>query len=89
MLAAAMVLGRLETLAIHGLPDDYFDSYLADIEAVTAGLAEGERATGTSARVIVDAMRHEADSLEVAETAAAFAGKGVVGFDLALLTGQE
>ena len=27
---------RLETLAVHGLPDDYFTDYLARIEAVTA-----------------------------------------------------
>ena len=27
---------RLETLAVHGLPDDYFAGYLARIEAVTA-----------------------------------------------------
>jgi adenosine deaminase len=53
------------------------------IEAVAAGLGEGERATGMPARVIVDAMRHESDSLEVAEAAAEFAGRIVVGFDLA------
>ena len=27
---------RLETLAVHGLPDDYFADYLARIEAITA-----------------------------------------------------
>ncbi|MCB2224665.1 MAG: adenosine deaminase [Actinobacteria bacterium] len=53
------------------------------IAAVLAGLAEGEAATGLPARVIVDAMRHAADSSEVAATAAEFAGRGVVGFDLA------
>lgn len=28
---------RLETLAVHGLPNGYFEAYLAQIEAVTAG----------------------------------------------------
>ncbi len=53
------------------------------IEAVLEGLAAGEEATGTVARVIIDAMRQEDDSGEVAAAAAGFAGRGVVGFDLA------
>jgi adenosine deaminase len=53
------------------------------IAAVLEGLAEGERATGVPARVIVDAMRQDTDSAEVAAVAATFAGAGVVGFDLA------
>ncbi len=53
------------------------------IQAVLDGLAEGEASTGTVARVIIDAMRQENDSVEVAAAAADFAGRGVVGFDLA------
>jgi adenosine deaminase len=50
------------------------------IAAVLAGLAEGEAGTGMVARLIVCAMRQERDSEEVA---AAAAGSGAVGFDLA------
>lgn len=53
------------------------------IEAVLAGLAAGEAATGTVGRVIVDAMRQDDDSEEVARVAAGYAGRGVVGLDLA------
>jgi len=53
------------------------------IRAVLGGMAEGERGTGTVARVIVDAMRQDDDSRDVAAVAAEFAGAGVVGFDLA------
>jgi len=53
------------------------------IDAVLAGLAAGEEVTGTAARVIVDAMRQDDDSEEVARVAADYAGQGVVGFDLA------
>jgi len=53
------------------------------IDAVLAGLASGEEATGTTARVIVDAMRQDHDSEEIARVAAAYVGRGVVGFDLA------
>lgn len=50
-----------------------------------AGLARGERATGTVARAIVCALRHTAPSQSVAmaELAVAWKGRGVVGFDLA------
>ncbi|MBU1225675.1 MAG: adenosine deaminase [Actinobacteria bacterium] len=53
------------------------------IGSVLRGLAEGEEATGVVARVIIDAMRHEQDAVEVAAAAVEFAGRGVVGFDLA------
>lgn len=53
------------------------------LEAALAGLRRGERATGMVARLIVDAIRDASDSEEVARTAVAFAGRGVVGFDLA------
>jgi adenosine deaminase len=54
------------------------------LEAVTAGLDDGQRETGLDARVIVCAMRDQpaAVSLQAAEAALAFAGR-VVGFDLA------
>ena len=53
------------------------------IEATLAGLARGEAATGTVARYISDALRHENDSEEVARASVHFRGKGLVGFDLA------
>lgn len=50
-----------------------------------AGLARGERATGTVARAIVCALRNTppAQSVAMAELAVAWKGRGVVGFDLA------
>jgi adenosine deaminase len=53
------------------------------IAAVLAGLAEAEAAFGTPGRVIVDALRQQDDSVEVAKAASEFVGLGVVGFDLA------
>ena len=53
------------------------------IEAALTGLGEGEADSGISARLIVSAMRDQADSVEVARAAAAFRDEGVVGFDLA------
>lgn len=53
------------------------------LEAVVAGVTRGERDTGTPTRIIVDALRQHDDSEEVAEAAARFVGRGVVGFDLA------
>ena len=53
------------------------------IAAVLAGLAEAEAAFGTPGRVIVDALRQQDDSVEVAKAASEFAGLGVVGLDLA------
>ncbi|MCJ7725426.1 MAG: adenosine deaminase [Acidimicrobiia bacterium] len=53
------------------------------VRAVLDGLEEAEEITGTVARVIIDAMRHEQGSVEAARIAAGFAGRGVVGFDLA------
>jgi adenosine deaminase len=57
----------------------------AVIEAVCAGVAQGARATGTAAGVVVAALRHHdaATNNEVARTAGRYAGRGVVGFDLA------
>jgi adenosine deaminase len=59
---------------------------LADcVRAVCDGVREGTRRTGMPAGVVVAAlrMRPEESNLAVARTAAAFAGDGVVGFDLA------
>ncbi len=53
------------------------------IEGVLQGLAEAEAATGVPGRVIIDALRHRSDSEEVAVAAVEFAGRGVVGIDLA------
>ncbi len=55
------------------------------MEAVTAGIAAGEAATGCIARTIVCGIRENPteESSEAARLAAAWAGRGVVGFDLA------
>ncbi len=53
------------------------------IAATLEGLRLGEEASGLVARLIVCAMRHSDDALEVAMAAARFADQGVVGFDLA------
>ena len=53
------------------------------IAAMVAGLRRGEADFGLPMRLIVDAMRQESDSVEVAQAAVAFADDGVVGFDLA------
>jgi adenosine deaminase len=58
------------------------------VDAVLAGLAEGEQAAagrgrGIRARAILTAMRHAARSTEIAELAVAYRDRGVVGFDIA------
>jgi len=53
------------------------------IAGVLAGLEDGAEAFGVSSGLIVDALRHNDDSVEVAQVAAGFAGRGVVAFDLA------
>jgi adenosine deaminase len=53
------------------------------IAAMVEGLRRGEEDFGLPMRLIIDAMRQDSDSVEVAEAAVAFAGDGVVGFDLA------
>lgn len=53
------------------------------IEAVLRGLASGSEETGVRSGLIIDAMRQEGDSAEVAREAAAYRDRGVVGFDLA------
>jgi len=53
------------------------------IESVLAGLAIGTEQYGVPVGLIVDALRQDDDSQEVAEVAGRFAGSGVVAFDLA------
>lgn len=55
------------------------------VDASLRGIALGERDHGTLARVIICGLRNTSPalSLELAELAAAFRGRGVVGFDLA------
>ncbi len=66
-------------LESHGLGGD--DAVLA----MLAGLARGSAATGVPAGLIVCGMRTDApqDVMRSAELAARFAGRGVIGFDLA------
>ena len=53
--------------------------------AVCDGLAEGARRSGIHAGVVIAALRHhdEETNMQVARAATRFAGRGVVGFDLA------
>ncbi len=55
------------------------------VEAVTVGLAEGERATGCVARTIVCGIREDdpVSTVAAAQLAVAWKDRGVVGFDLA------
>jgi adenosine deaminase len=66
-------------LEAHGLGGD------EAVQAMLAGLARGSAATGVPAGLIVCGMRTDApvDVLRSAELAARFAGKNVIGFDLA------
>jgi adenosine deaminase len=53
------------------------------VSAVLAGLERGREKTGVEYGVIICAMRDQFISLEIAELAANFREKGVVGFDIA------
>ncbi|NOY08677.1 MAG: adenosine deaminase [Spirochaetes bacterium] len=53
------------------------------VESVIEGLEEGKKKTGVEYGLILCAMRDQRVSLETAELAVAFRGRGVVGFDLA------
>jgi adenosine deaminase len=53
------------------------------VESAIAGCERAARDTGVRWGLILDAIRTERDSLDVAELAARYAGEGVVGFDLA------
>lgn len=53
------------------------------IEATLDGLARASRDMGIEVSMIVSALRHQTDSVEVVKAAVPFIGSGVVGFDLA------
>jgi adenosine deaminase len=53
------------------------------VEAAASGLAAGARETGLRWGLIIDALRHQEDSLEMAQLATGSRHLGVVGFDLA------
>lgn len=53
------------------------------IEAVIAGFTDAEEEYGVAWGVIVDILRQESDSIDVAEAAIAHAGRGVVAIDVA------
>lgn len=53
------------------------------LDAVLAGCASGGRRAGIPVFMIACALRHHEDSMNVAALAGQFAGRGVVGFDLA------
>jgi adenosine deaminase len=53
------------------------------LDAVLCGLSRGSRQAGLPALLIVGALRQHPGSEEVARAAVAFAGRGVVAFDLA------
>ncbi|MEM6910315.1 MAG: adenosine deaminase [Verrucomicrobiota bacterium] len=53
------------------------------VAAVVAGLTRGGQAFGVEWGVIICAMRNRRDSLEAAQLAISWRGRGVVGFDLA------
>ncbi|MEW2630115.1 adenosine deaminase [Streptomyces sp. NPDC048389] len=57
----------------------------AVVEAVNAGLREGERRTGgrITVRALLTGMRHTDRSLEIAELTVAHRDRGVAGFDIA------
>ncbi len=53
------------------------------VDSVLKGLEEGKREHGVEYGLILCAMRHMTHSLEIAELAVAYRGRGVVGFDIA------
>ncbi|MBO9523778.1 MAG: adenosine deaminase [Nocardioidaceae bacterium] len=53
------------------------------VEAVQRGFDEGQEATGIVVRQLLTAMRHQANSREIAELAVRYRNQGVVGFDIA------
>jgi adenosine deaminase len=53
------------------------------VEAVQAGFEDGEAGGGIVVRQLLTAMRHQANSRQIAELAVAYRDRGVVGFDIA------
>jgi adenosine deaminase len=69
-------------------PEQHLEAGLAleeVVEAVQAGIEEGEEAAGGRivVRQLLTAMRHQANSREIAELAVRYRDSGVVGFDIA------
>ncbi|RNL62980.1 adenosine deaminase [Nocardioides marmoriginsengisoli] len=67
-------------------PEQHLDGGLTleqVVEAVQAGFDEGQAATGIVVRQLLTAMRHQANSREIAELAVTYRDRGVVGFDIA------
>jgi adenosine deaminase len=53
------------------------------VEAVQAGFVQGQASTGIVVRQLLTAMRHQANSREIAELVVGYRDSGVVGFDIA------
>ncbi|HET6152078.1 MAG TPA: adenosine deaminase [Marmoricola sp.] len=53
------------------------------VEAVQAGFDQGQASTGVVVRQLLTAMRHQANSREIAELVVGYRDAGVVGFDIA------
>jgi adenosine deaminase len=53
------------------------------VEAVQAGFDQGQASTGIVVRQLLTAMRHQANSREIAELVVGYRDAGVVGFDIA------
>ncbi|HEY3718503.1 MAG TPA: adenosine deaminase, partial [Jatrophihabitantaceae bacterium] len=76
---------------IRWAPEQHTESGLSleqVVDAVLAGFREGEaaaadRGQGIKVGALATAMRHQASSREIAELAAAYRDRGVVGFDIA------
>lgn len=67
-------------------PEQHLDAGLSleqVVEAVQAGFDQGQAATGIVVRQVLTAMRHQANSRQIAELAVAYRDTGVVGFDIA------
>lgn len=67
-------------------PEQHLDGGLTleeVVEAVQRGFDEGQAATGIVVRQLLTAMRHKANSRQIAELAVAHRDTGVVGFDIA------
>ncbi|MET3962925.1 adenosine deaminase [Marmoricola sp. OAE513] len=67
-------------------PEQHLDNGLTleeVVNAVQAGFEQGEASTGIVVRQLLTAMRHQANSRQIAELAVAHRDNGVVGFDIA------
>lgn len=67
-------------------PEQHLDGGLTldqVVDAVQTGFDQGQATTGIVVRQLLTAMRHQANSREIAELAVAHRDSGVVGFDIA------